>query len=44
MKLEGVGRVSMRHLRLEIGRQVDDVDGPERTFLRTDATSYTESF
>ena len=44
MKLERVGRVSVRHLCLEVGRQIDDVDGPKWTFLWTNTTSYTESF
>jgi hypothetical protein len=36
MKLEAVGAVTVSDLRLEVGGQVDDVDGIEGTLLRTD--------
>jgi len=38
MELEAVGRVSMGDLGLEICWQIDDVDGTEGAFLRTDTT------
>lgn len=44
MQFKAIGRVTVRHLRLEIGWQVDDVNGIEWTFLRTDTTSDAESF
>jgi hypothetical protein len=34
----------MSDMRLEIGRQVDDVDGIERAFLGTDTASNAEGF
>ena len=39
VQLEGVGRVTMGDLRLEVGRQVDDVDGVEGTFLGADTAA-----
>ena len=44
MKLKAVGRISMGDLGLEIGRQVDNIDGAERTFFGTDAASDTKAF
>lgn len=44
MELEAVRRVSMGNLGFEVGRQIDDVDGTERAFFRTDATSNAETF
>lgn len=44
MQLEAIGRVSMSDLSLEIGGQVDDIDGTKRTFLRTDTAADTETF
>jgi hypothetical protein len=41
MKLEAVGRVSMRNMGFEIRRKVDDVDGTKWAFLRTDTATYT---
>ena len=35
MELETVGRVTMRDLRLKVCGEIDDVDGPEGTFLDT---------
>lgn len=40
VKFEAVRRVSMGDLRLQIGGQIDNVDGVERAFLRADAASY----
>lgn len=34
----------MCNLSLQIGRQVDDVDGAKRTFLRTDTTADAKAF
>ena len=44
MQLEAVGRVSVRDLRLEVRRQVDDVDGSKWTLLDADTASYAETF
>ena len=33
----------MCDLRLEIGGQVDDINGPKRALLYTDTTSYTKT-
>ena len=43
MKLEAVGRVAVGDLGLEVGGQVDDVDGTEWALLRTDTTTNTQS-
>jgi hypothetical protein len=42
MQLEAVGRVSMSNLRLEVGGQIDDVDGIKGTFLRADTATDAE--
>ncbi len=42
MKLEAVGRIAMGDLRLQVGWQVDNVDGAEWTLLRADTTSDAE--
>lgn len=39
MQLEAIGRVSVGDLGLEIGGQVDDVDGVERAFLWADTAT-----
>jgi hypothetical protein len=39
MELEAVGGVAMRHLRLKIRGQVDDVDGAKWALLGTNTTS-----
>ena len=39
MELKAIGRVSMSDVRLEIGREIDDVDGTERAFLRADTAT-----
>jgi hypothetical protein len=44
MKLEAIGRVSMRNLGLQICRQIDDLDRGEGTFLNTYSASDTETF
>ena len=44
MELEAVGGVSMGNLSLEVGGQVDDVNGTKGTFLGTNATADAESF
>ncbi len=41
MELEAVGRVSMGDVGLEVGGQVDDVNGSEWALLRTDAAADT---
>ena len=43
VELETVGRVTVGDLRLEVGGQVDDVDGIERTFLGADTATDTET-
>lgn len=43
MELETVGRVAVRHLSLEVGGQVDDMDGAKGTFLRADTATDTET-
>jgi hypothetical protein len=43
MQLEAVRRVSMRDLGLEVGGQIDDVDGVEGTFLRADTATDAEA-
>lgn len=43
MQLEAVGRVTVGDLCLEVGRQVDNVDSAERTFLRADTATDTEA-
>lgn len=42
VKLERVGRVSVGDLRLEVGWQVDNVDGAERALLWADTASNAE--
>jgi len=44
MQFETIGRVSVGDLRLKVGRQVNDVDGCEWTFLYADTTSYAQAF
>ena len=44
MQLEAVGRISMGDLCLQIGWQVDDIDGSKGAFLGTDTTTYTQAF
>lgn len=44
MQLERIGRITMRHFRFQVGRQVDNVDGAKRTFLGTDTTTNTKRF
>jgi hypothetical protein len=43
MQLEAVGRVTVGDLCLEVGRQVDNVDGTEWAFLRADTATDTEA-
>lgn len=43
MQLEAVGRITMGDLGFKIGRQVDNVDGTEWAFLRTDTTTYAKA-
>lgn len=43
MKLEAVRRVTVGDLSLQVGGQVDDVNGTEGTFLGTDTTTDTEA-
>lgn len=42
MELEAVGAIAMGNLTLEIGGQVDDRDGVERTLLGADTTTDAE--
>jgi hypothetical protein len=44
VELEAVRRVPVGDLRLQVGGQVDDVDGAERALLDTDTTSNTQAF
>jgi len=44
MQLEAIGAVPVRDLRLEVGGQVDDVDGIEWTLLRADTASDAQAF
>lgn len=44
MQFEAVRRVTVGDLAFEVGRQVYDVDGVERAFLRADTTSNAEAF
>ena len=44
MELKAIGRVSMSDVRLEIGREIDDVDGTERAFLRADTAPNAKTF
>lgn len=43
MELEAVRRVSVGDLSLEVGGQVDDVDGVEGAFLRADTATNTQA-
>lgn len=43
MKLEAVGGVTVGDLGLQVGGQVDDVNGAEGTFLRTDTATDTQT-
>lgn len=44
MELETIGRVPVGDLSLQVGRQVDDMDSAERTFLGTDTATNAEAF
>jgi hypothetical protein len=44
VEFEAVGRVAVCDLSLEIGRQIDDVDGAERAFFGTDTTADAKTF
>lgn len=44
MELETVGRVPVGDLGLQVGRQVDDMDSAERTFLGTDTATNAKTF
>jgi len=44
MQLEAVGRVAVCDLSLEVGGQVDDVDGVEGAFLGTDTAADAQAF
>jgi len=43
MQLETVGTISVSHLRLEVGWQIDDVDGIERALLWADTAANTQT-
>lgn len=40
MEFEGVGGVAMGYFRVQVGGQVDDIDGAKGTFFGTDPASY----
>jgi hypothetical protein len=44
MELEAVGGVSMSDMGLEISWEIDDIDGAEGAFLRTDTAANTQTF
>jgi hypothetical protein len=44
VKLEAVGRITVSDLGFQVCGQVDDVDGTERTFLRTDTATDAKAF
>ena len=44
MKLEAVGGISVGDLGFEVGGQVDNADGTERTLLWADTASNTQAF
>lgn len=43
MQFKAVGRVSVGHLGIQVGRQVDDMDGTERAFFRADTATNAEA-
>jgi hypothetical protein len=43
MKLEAVGGVSMRDMGLEVGRQIDDVDGSKGAFFRANTATNAQT-
>ena len=44
VELEAIGGITMCDLSLQVGGQVDDMNCPERAFLRTDTTTNAKSF
>ena len=44
VELEAVGGVPVGNFGIQVGRQVDDVDSTERTFLGTDTTTNAKAF
>lgn len=44
MKLEAVGGVPVGDRAIQVGRQVDNVDGAKRAFLGTDTTTNAQTF
>jgi hypothetical protein len=44
VKLEAVGRITVGDLGFQVCGQVDNVDGTEGTFLRTDTATDTKAF
>ena len=44
MEFEAVGRIPVSHFRLEVRRQVDDVDGTKGAFFGADPTSNAKAF
>ena len=44
MEFETVGRITMRNLDIQVGRQVYDMDSSERTLFRADTASDTKTF
>lgn len=44
MQFKAVGRVSVRHMRLEVGGQIDDVDCAKWTLFGANTTTDAERF
>ena len=44
VELEAVGRIAVSDLSLEVGRQIDDMNGAKRAFLGTDTTADAKAF
>ena len=44
VELEAVGRIAVSDLSLQVGGQIDDVNGAERALLGTDTAADTEAF
>jgi hypothetical protein len=42
MELETVGRISVRDVRFEVGRQIDDIDSAKWTLLWADTAANAE--
>ena len=44
MQLEAIGRITMGDLRLQVGRQIDDIDRREWAFLDANTAAYAQVF